>query len=694
MSNTPLIRKISKGTMITFASTGEDMNFSFGDNSKKFRFSHFALLDIPPIQTSTSNENTIQLANIESAFENLSVAGPPPEGDKIDISESFQNYLFNIETILTNGENYNRDTFLNPSERLFWKWMKEIGAMRYRNATASEVASGVLNRYTEETDNSSNILGDLYHRTVRYVGEIDMEGSNFSSNRNSFKEVYVYVPSQNGATPTVLFKSVQDINYFPGQTIKQPDNVNIEFIQGQDGTPALTAAGLRVKALYDMDFPLGSFQYVVNGSILNPIWFAPQAVNGPNAYFTDSAFDDPGNDEIVRTNPTSFATISYKRSRLDGISIDFNTDDYADMVGTTRLARNFNEYNNTAAAQSFKFNAVLLYYQVYDPQNPTIKETNLYGVCFLNDLVTISAGASRFDRNSKTRQDNVLNNQGNGFGFKFNFKFDVTGDTVGTEVEVSVNDYNTFSMQLFTETMQKIIAISSKYELVLEENRILQQQVNDLLEIINSTPTATELQTQIDALNKRIDDVVIGTEFLDLLDVERKRIDAILTGQTTVGLTFALDLRPEDGLKLDLISDTLFLRNSRQAYETVRQVNLFTDVNVPNALNNLIPIGKADTLIYHDNGGVSKIAGDDVIIFLKDDPNTWKANQSVKILFKDKIDFNNFSLVLYTDSTNKQQNPQFYQALVGIVDGAQLSEAGKTVEVVCVEPGLFKFLVF
>jgi len=683
---TPLIKKVKAGTLVTFQSSGEDLNFSFGNNSKRFKFSHFALLDIPDIENGANSNNTIQFKNIEGAFTTgLSGATPAPEGDRMDLSESLQNYVLNLEQLLITSPNYNRDNYKTTSERIFNKWLKEIGALRFRNAdTVSE--SNIPARYTEEDENNTSILGDLYSSVYKHIGGIDIDGANFASNRNAFKEVYAYVPSQSGTTPKILFRTLEDDNYYPGQVIKDP-LIN-EYIQGQSGALPILPTGLRANAFYDMDVPVGSLSYLINNDPLQFVWFYGLASNGPNCYFTDTVFTDPTNDVIKRTTLSLSDTITFKRSRLDGIEVDLDVASYKGIDGTT--IKTFSDYNSSGSAQSFKFNAVALYYDIYDPTDGSVKATNLYGVCFLNDLVQITAGSSRIEENNKIKQDNVLRTQGNGFGFKFNFKFDVTGNTAEVQVEVSVNDYNTFSMQLFSESIQKIVDLTDRYETVLLQNTQLITEIAQMRSLLESAPPIEELIQRFDAALLDATTASNYTNLLGMINSNTATLEQILLGNTTIGLDFFLDLRGEGGIDLSLVNKVLRIKNKRQRYSSAGVINLYTGVNDLNQKNNIIKLGENETLWYHENSGNVKIADDNIYIYVEDGEAGFQNFQEITLFLKDDITFGVYGLVFYTDSKNRFNQTTSYQKLMGVVPSNMIK---KETRIVCLDKDAYTFLI-
>ena len=701
MSLTPLTRKYRKGTFITFQSTGEDLTFTFDSSStRKFRFSKFALLEIPPIQSQTDGKNNIQFANVEGQFiDGLSPASPPPEGDRVDLSHSLQNYLLNMETLLIRGENYNASNPQTSAERLFWKWLKEISAIRYRVATVDEKAAGITteDRFTEEDFNDLPSGGNLYTSVIKYIGELDVDGSH-KTNTNAFKEVYIYVPTQNGSTPTVMLKSVADENYFAGQTIRKPaSDPNIEFIAGRDSSDEPTAAGLDVGALYDMDVPLSSLTYTIVGG--GDIWFEPLAPNGPNAYFTDPVFGDPANDDINRFNPANSDTIDYIRSKLDGVMIDWIPENYKDIDENSEIS-NFNEYNTSDQSRPFRYNAIAIYYDIFDPSpanldedgQPIIVTTNLYGVLFLNELEVISGGASQMSYLDKLKPNKVIGEQGNGYGIKLNLKFDVTADNIAeTEVEITVDPFNTFSMELFVEALQRILATNANMEKIILDNVQLAQQVEELNGLILNDANKQELLIQIEEINKILEDVTPNSDLVDLIDANTDRINEILQGETTVDLNFALNLKAFNGLRLELINDELIFSNRRQKYESSTEINVNESQNQLTGVYNVLENGEYSTIYYHKNSGVQKTAEDNIHIFVSDKINKWKTNQVMDIVFIDSIDMNGFGFVFFTDELNEFNLTAPYNKLIGIIP--EVNTDKPIISILCLDGDKYEFII-
>lgn len=663
---TPLVSKVKKNTQFVFQSAYEDWNFTFDPQSpKKFRFSKYALLNIPAIVNTNGQKNTIQFQNIEGAFLNgLSTDSPPPAADITDFSQSLQNYLLNLETLIINDENYNSNLDTTVAERVFFKWLKEIGAIRFRAATLDE--SPVIERFCE-LDEDEN-----YSRVVKFIGDIDMEG-NSKYKSNAYKEVYIYVPTEAGATPTILFKSVQDENYAPARAYVGSS----EYIEGRDSTSDPTSQGLTTIAFFDLDVSTGLDYNVLDGEL----WFNYIANLGPNAYFTDEDFLSVEIDTIERTNPLNSDVVTYKRSRLDGISVEFEKQNYKFFTDNQQLST-WADFNNTPTSDSFEFNCVALYYDIYDT-NGVIYATNLFGFVILNDFENISDGGARIITFDKVKPNAITYDQGIGYSLKLNLKIGYPTNSLPV-IDVSVNDYNTFSMLLFTETMQKLNLMMKNFEDVTLQNLYLKQR-NDELEayILNST-NALSLLGEINSIKQLLTGVTPNDETQKMLITTNQKLQQILQGQTSVQVDLLLNPIGKDGIQADIDGNKLTIKSTKGAYNNyVDFDNININPNNSTTLANIFKLGKLDTLI---SIGKNKSLSNDVWIFVDDSENNWQNLQTLKIAI-DNINFNGYQLIFATDSKPMVANEKFGQII------ARISPTKPTYEIVCINPKLLQFKV-
>ena len=675
MATTPLLALIKKGTFITFQSATEDMNnvFAQSDANRKFVFSKFALLNIPHVTDQQSIEhNNINFNNIEGHFvnglnKNLSIL----ERHRLDFCESFQNYLMNLETLITSQKTYDRTNPRTVSERIFFKWLKEIGAIRYQENAYSNSQTKL---FSEEESST-------YNRIVQYVGEIDMQGSNSNTNENSFNEVYINIPSQAGNTPTVLFKSISDNNYNERTIIRGEG----ELIKGRNKNQNPTSAGLTIEAIYDQDVHHKSLNY-------DNSWYTSKGIDNNNCYYTDSLFSDASNDVIKRETTDKGRVHTYKRSRLDGVSIDFDLTDYVDVVSYNNSNADriltFNQYNQLEKANNFDFNVILVYYDTYSIDNPSDSVTNLYGVLFVDDF-KLDGNNVKIGTLTKIQQDNLINQQGNGIGFRLNFKFDVSSNTVDRKVEVSVNDYNTFSMQMFMEAMNTVSAMNRNYEALLQYNQKLIEQNRSLQDIIR-TLNIPEYRAMIEYYRALPISSNSDSGLNDIVSKLSQKVNEILAGKTSVEIVNNLSVNTKSGIEATFADGMLTLNNTRQRYSTIHQVD-FDVINKNNYAHNTIQLGISDTLVIHSSEFDQKIASNHLTIRIDDSVNSWSIGQTVTIVFDKPVDFGSFGIMLYTDARNISQEQSEYSKVVGII--SEVKSKNPIIEVTCVNPSQYKFIV-
>lgn len=669
--STSLITRIKRDTFITFKSGLEDIEL-FNRSDKKFRFSHFALLNIPDIKEANNNENVSDFERIQSRFiTGNSVATPPAFGDSIDLSESLQNYVMNFEELITINENYNNKSLRTTSERIFFKWLKEIGAVRYINASNS-VSNNIVTNYTEEDDNDNIGSGNLYTKLVKYIGEVDMQNKN-TSNKNNFEEIYVYIPSEVGYTPTILFKTISDDNYKESMITQRSSVVDREYIEGYDSSSSAPSNGLELLAQYDID--VAGLTYASINDVDNSdtsLWF-DYYINS-DAYLTDKSFSDPSNDEITVTHPTSLVQKTFLRNRLDGVSIDFDKTSYVAFNDMT--LKSFNDFNSTNATFGFDFNCIALYYEV---EENNIVVRNLYGVMFLDDVVEVSGGQSKIRSLSKIKNSTVLNQSGNSYGFKLNFRIDTTNSNVVVDIMPDVNDYNTHSMQLFAEAVSRMKEISDNYETVVYDNMNLRKKIDEILNFVIERDK-TSMVSILESINQKLE---TSTEFNGLSSLIQKNSDIIadiLNNRTKISSELILAVVGNKGIDAKLFGNTLTIALTGGYYNDIIEKEI--DVRYNN--KNRVEIGYRNRLIYFSSN--IDVVEDDISILL-DDKNYWETNQSVKIVLSKNIIIGDKTIKLFTDVNSKIMNQSF-----GFNIG-NIKPSSNVIEVICKNKTNYEFIV-
>lgn len=334
---TPLLRPLrQKGaTMYVFPSATEDIGLNLNSRASGVALSHYALLNIPAFECTSSNPD-------------------------IEIAEELQNYVMNFETLLLNQETYNYQDYHTVSERVFWHWL---------NSKKDFV------RFTKQDNYIKEDYSDNKDRTVVCFGSIDA-GNSLSTEFGIFNETYINIPTSYGDGP-VFFKQVTDSNC----TSKVYSIDNIKKLEGRDENP--------------------SGKYLSNS--------APVCDTG-SAYNMMGQFD---NVEIIKS-------IDEIQEILRKQKNDININSFDDInIKIDQLSDNTIELSD-----SFNFNAILLYYSIYD-QDDTTKSpyaVNLFGIIFLDGPQKATAGDNTYYIETFNKKKSTDSYFGNSYSFRVNIK--------------------------------------------------------------------------------------------------------------------------------------------------------------------------------------------------------------------------------------------------------------------------------
>ena len=694
MAVTPLIKPVQdkKGIFYNFQSALEDINITLANSENSVRFSKFALLRIPEIGTpnTLATDNKIQFA---AAGESPIIEGLNPDNN-VNLAESFQNYALNFEALLLSRPSYKKNEKLTVSERVFWKWLKELGAIRFQDANAIEKNAAILlseSRFVEKPETNST-----YNRVVKYIGDIDVVNT-LSSSENSYTEVYIHVPTNVGTTPHVLFKSVPDDNYNPSlppiaNTLAAP--LDVEYLSGRhynDTHPF----GLSLKAFYDLDDAsvTTEIKNTLAGTYAPGNWFT-----GPinNSYYLDSIANfSVAQDQFIRKTQGS-TIVEYQRSTLDGISLDFDLANYK-LASENPEIKVFSQFNDYVANRDFEFNAVLVYYDTYDPNNldsngnPIDFKTNLYGVLFL-DKIQQSGLEFSIPPITKYKPDPLNKTNGNAFSFKLNLKLDTSIEDA--KVEKSINDYSTFSLELFTDVLTKFTQLQTTFSNKLLELEALQQQVNSLKDLLINSVDSSEILTRVSNLETSLiaNQAIFSNtgELVAMIDNTNTKINSIISGDSNIVVSYDLDgIRPGEGIFID-----------RTTPNRVRVVNTNQQYNIANgSLTNIVTgstltLGTFTNYFVHRNSGIPTILTSDLSLYIDDTSITWKKGQVLRLVLEDEIIPGIYDLKIYTDALNRN-NTGTYGVTIGVFNDLDFTPSlNKPIfDIICLDDTNFTFRV-
>ena len=673
---TPLLSplRVQGGTFYTFTSSAEDISKTFTDDDTRFVFSKYALLDIPDVRTPSANrENYLVWEGIGSiAGGGTSSVATLSIDDNINLAESLQNYALNFEQLVLEGTNtlargYNQSELYTVSERIFWKWLAQVNAIRFRNATASESSGGT--RYTEEDPSS------VYNRVVKYLGDIDII-NNVSRDGHSYSEIYLNVPTQHGNTPYALFKTFQDYNYFPGGIWSNGNT----YIDGRD-SGSTSPSGLDLRAYYDSDLS--------------------------DYYATGATFG-------LVTNSSGFATISGGSSKpvlisnMDGALLDFEASSYRPIVDDPGI-NIIPEWNASGAAGDFSFNAVLVYYDVYQASNPTVRARNLYGILFLDDYTNASSSFSYLKRFDKYKPNPITKLNGNSYGLKLNLKFDTSADNVG--VETIINDYNTFSMDLFIDASVRLQEAGEMFLRQRNDVAEIRTEIINLKNIAYSQGGLDLLSQRVSLLERQLNNARLSfaneTALLDLINKNAEDVNNILSGKTSISLTYDLGtFMPGPGILLDKsVPNQIKITNRKQNYDNFvicknDSGQLQTNVNNGRVVaattnGNVLTLGTFTNYFKQKNTNADPSTGietfqDSLYINIDDSAVKWKKGQTFRLVFGDPIATGGYNIVFRTDAANILGNGS-YGKIIYTVLSSELLSSKPIIEITCTDDSGFNF---
>lgn len=716
MAVAPLIKPIQtqKGMFYTFQSSLEDLTLTFNNSVNKFRFSKFVLLRIPEIAVPSTIEkdNTIQFLAVGETplLNNISLSN-----GNLNLAQSFQNYALNFESLLISQEAYQRELKLNVSERVFWKWLKELGAIRWRSASSSEVATLAASELRWAEDWSSASSATSYpnaNRVVQYIGDIDVINS-VRSKDNSYSELYIHVPTTVGSTPTALFKSIADANYHPDMLIvnSPADPLDAEYLNGRKRpsleTHPASSSGMDLRAYYDLDANSNTInQYISDTLTSTPtvegFWWGANSTQ--NSYHTDRK-EYYGAQSGTNTDPASVvksqrilkesdsASVEYIRSTFDGAALDFTLSDYK-IASQDPNIKTFSQLNDSSANYDFEFNAILVYYDVYDPVNPSDSATNLYGIYFLNKVE--SSGISEFviPFIEKEKPNAITKTNGNAFAFKVNLKFDTSIEDV--TVEKSVNDYSTFGLDLFLDVLTEFRTLQTKYNDKIAELNALAIDVNAAKQALTNTTALDALAIRISQLETTVsaatDAFAETTAIMDLISDLNSQIDDLYNNRTALTLEYELSaFREGYGVALDkLTPGAMTIASSAQTYSSTTKLDLSSpSVNSSNVVT--FDLGTAGTYYKHNKAGGLWTLTANQEIRIKDSQFKWKKGQTFRLVIDTAIEPVSYTIAIKTDYANQLNQPSAYGKTITTLGAADFlttngNQRRPIIEITCTDP--------
>ena len=453
-----------------------------------------------------------------------------------------------------------------------------------------------------------------------------------------------------------------------------------------------------MKAFYDLDdnSTLAQIKNSISDTYASGNWFT-QTIR--NSYYTDN-YNSTGVYNVaadrVISKQQGLSNVEYLRTTLDGISLDFDLANYK-LASENPEIKVFSQFNDYVANRDFEFNAILVYYDTYDPNNlnaagsPVDFRTNLYGVLFL-DSVQQSGLEFQIPTIQKYKPDPLQKVNGNAFSFKMNLKLDTSIENV--LVEKSINDYSTFSLELFTDVLTQFKQLQTKYNDKLLELEQLRQDVEGLKDLLLNNEDQSELQIRVTNLETSLaaNSAIFNNTnaIVNMITNVNEKVDSIISGDTNVVVSYDTDaIRPGPGIGID-----------RRTPNRARILNLNQHYNVSdNTLtnvfsNNVIALFPFTNYVVHQNGGNQIVLVRDLQIFIDDTTNRWTKGQTLRLVFDDELVPDVYDVKIYTDAANRA-NTGAYGVNIGILNDLDFTPSTNTpiLDIVCLDENLFTFRI-
>jgi len=638
---TPLIRipQEQGGTLYAFSSAARDLTRAYYNPDIVFEYSKFALIDIPVVAEASpgSTNNYIQFSNL---YEGGPVSGggvapsyddtTPDDNANRHFSQTLQNYALNFENFIINDDDFDPSIYASDAEKIFFKWMNHVGALRVRNANSQEVASG-YSRAIEENDSIQT--GTEYSRVVRYLGNIDVSNDkNYQG--DTYNEIFINVPSHVGYTPDVLFKSSA---YNTTATSYQPTS----FINGRVG----------------------------------------QTHPDSNINLESIADNDQGTIDLT-------PNVAYN------YGIEWNSTTYAKIVNDKKL-NTLLDYSKRGG--DFRFNAILVYYDLYSKSNPGQRSTNLYGVLLLDNWKYDPANTGWYiPELTKYKPNEVTGLNGNAFALKLNVKFNSSLDNVG--VENNINDYSTFSMDIFFDTTS---ALENAAKILAEANHKyndLSDRFNNLENLMLTTADQSDLAVKIAELELAMQNASLAYSnagsIMDLISSTNLRVNQLIDGTIPAALQYNTDvIAAGDGVNVDKSTpNKIKLSNTNYGY-ALNEVYGY-NYNTDQVLNKITSSSMLNPQLSASQGIWTRVKKydnlvriylepetfqSDLNIYLDDSISGFKVGQVIKLVFRNPIaNLNNKAIHIYTDKTKGW-------ILKSSILTGELSSSKPYIELICVD---------
>jgi hypothetical protein len=513
---TPIIMpRMQGGTFYTFGSAMEDIGLNINENHNSVEISHYVLLDIPKFSNGVAPEGVYLNLESEQNYDSEEyTVDSSTQGDFI-FADQFQNYCLNFETVLRNQDSYNYASNKTVSERVFWKWLFS----NLRNEDQRFIKDG--DYYYEKKDKA----------IAKAFGAISA-GSQRTDDSGLYNETFVQIPSSYGQM-RVLFKSTIDENYiektYNGTNIDHMiENINESeltdaagksdiitfrmtddsFSYPGDGTTITERSTGTILMVISTDKP----EYKITCKFLDEIVTLPEngdlTIDGEDhsyaGYSYGKVIKATGISPIAKSDNDSQKSPSYIISSgniYDKFEVEFDITKLREYYNNSSLTYDDIGMGKTNRSDvdlemydDFRFNAILVYYSIYDSNKTKRLATNAYGVYILDGAIESSDISKVFYFPSIIKAKSGTNKNGTSYSFRINVK-----PSTAYSGDIVVNDNSTAGYSMsedFNDVLRNLTAAITTLKenakvlySVSKNNNEMKTLVENTMEKINDIET-------------------------------------------------------------------------------------------------------------------------------------------------------------------------------------------------------------
>jgi len=637
---TPLVRipQEQGGTLYAFASAARDLTRAYQNPDINFEFSKFALINLSPaaVPSAGATNNYIQFSNLYdasgAAYNDVLV-----DNANVHFAQTFQNYALNFEQLILNDDDFDPILLKSDAEHIMFKWLYEIGAVRWQPATSQQVSTG-FSRVIEPDDSTQT--GAEYSQLVKYVGNIDVSNDkNYQG--NTYNEIFINVPSVVGHTPEILFKSGQynttstlynPANFIEGRANQVHPDANLDCEALADSNQGEINFDPNVDPTYGIEFDAAKYAKIINNPELSTLFD-----------YSKMGSDFSFNAILVYYDIYSKSTTANKATNLYGILI----------LDNFKEDQNLNGWNIPSLTK-------------YKP----------------NDVTGLNGNAFALKLNVKfnTSLDNVGVEKN--IDSHSNFSMDIFLDTSAA----------------LDQATKLLMAANVRYDGIAQKVQQLETLLLTTAQVGEFGTRIAELETLV--VDAKLN-YATSSSLLGLIQSTNKRINQLLDGTVPSSVQYNIDvIKQGDGTEVDKsVPGLLTLKNKVYGYDLIDAYNFDVSnssqsnwlVGTKNESTNLFNAGTASStaLWVRFKNYTNRInlwlnntspLDSDINIYIDDSITTWKKGHVLKFNFKSNFLPNGKRIKFFTDKNGTNGWKQ-----IGLINESEILNSKPYIEVICVD---------